>query len=71
MVFGAAPREVAPLLARALMRRNKYVSAMACLRKALADGATEQELALELQQIERALGIPLTRWRALIASSPS
>jgi hypothetical protein len=69
LVFGAPPREVAPMLARALMRRNKYVSAMACLRKALADGATEADLAVELQQIERALGVALTRWRAVIATS--
>lgn len=71
LIFGSPPREVAPLLARALMRRNKYVSAMACLRKAMADGATEQDLAVELQQLERVLGIPLTRWRALMATSPS
>jgi len=69
LVFGAAPREVAPMLARALMRRNKHVAAMACLRKAIADGASEAELAVEFQQIERALGVAFTRWRILIATS--
>ncbi|MGZ3424669.1 MAG: hypothetical protein ACXWUG_08400 [Polyangiales bacterium] len=69
MVFGASPREIAPLLARALMRRGRYVSAMACLRKALAAGVPEQEITVELQQIERQLGVPLTRWRALMTTT--
>jgi hypothetical protein len=68
LVFGSSPREVTPLLARALMRRGRYVSAMACLRKAIAAGVPESEIIVELQQIERQLGVPLTRWRALMAT---
>jgi len=68
LVYGCPPKEVCPLLARAFLRRGKYVSAMACLRKALAAGASEADVAMEMQQIERALGVPLTRWRALIAT---
>jgi hypothetical protein len=44
---------------------------MACLRRALAAGAGEADVAMEMQQIERALGVPLTRWRALIATHNS
>lgn len=71
LVYGAPPKEVAPLLARALMRRGKYVSAMACVRKAMAAGCTEQELSMEIQQLQRALGVPFTRWQALMATSGS
>lgn len=71
LAYGCAPKEVGPLLARALLRRGKYVSAMAYLRKAIAAGANEQDVAMELQQIERALGVPLTRWRALMATASS
>jgi hypothetical protein len=71
LACGAAAKEVAPLLARAFLRRGKYVAALALLRKALEEGASESELVVELQQVERALGVPLTRFRARMASPSS
>ncbi len=68
MHYGAAPAEILPLLCRAYLRRGKYVSAHACLRKALSAGAPLTSLALEQSQIERALGPALTRWQALLAT---
>lgn len=70
LAYGAPQKDVAPQLARALLRRGKYVSAMACARKAIAAGTPEQELSIELQMIERALGVSLTRFRALLATGP-
>lgn len=70
LAYGAPQRDVAPQLARALLRRGKYVSAMACVRKAISAGTPEQELSIELQMIERALGVSLTRFRALLATGP-
>ncbi|MFI5298108.1 MAG: hypothetical protein ACHREM_08415, partial [Polyangiales bacterium] len=40
IAFGAAEKELMPLLSRAFLRRGKFVSAWACLRRALAAGAT-------------------------------
>jgi hypothetical protein len=69
LVYGASTREVGPLLARALIRRGRYVSAMACLRQAIAAGAPEAEIAVEIQQAADALGVPFTRWQALLATA--
>ncbi len=68
LAFGGAPAEVMPSLARAFMRRKKWVAAYACLRSALEAGVGERELADELQATEGALGIALTAWKARMAS---
>ncbi|GAC1366386.1 MAG: hypothetical protein NVSMB47_17690 [Polyangiales bacterium] len=44
---------------------------MACIRRALAAGAAAGDVAVEQQQIERHLGVALTRWQALLASTPA
>ena len=43
---------------------------MACIRRALAAGAAPQDVAVEQQQIERQLGVALTRWQAMLAATP-
>ena len=68
--FGGSERELMPLLARAFLRRSKYVSAMACIRRALSAGAAQGDLAVEQQQIDRALGSVQTRWQALLVVTP-
>jgi hypothetical protein len=66
--FGVAEVEVMPLLARAFLRRERWVSALGCLRRAIAAGSPPAELAAEQQLIEKALGVALTRWQATIAA---
>ena len=56
--------EVMPLLARAFLLRKKFVAAYACLRDALEAGVAEREMADELRQVEGALGVALTGWKA-------
>jgi hypothetical protein len=70
ITLGGPEKELMPMLARALLRRNKSVAAMACIRRALAAGASPQDVAVEQQQIERTLGVALTRWQALLATTP-
>ena len=49
LAFGGPPAEVMPPLARAFLRRRKWVAAYACLRDALDAGVSERELADELR----------------------
>jgi hypothetical protein len=71
VAFGGSAAEVMPPLARAFMRRKKWVAAYACLRDALDAGVAERAVADELRQIEGALGVSLTGWKAKIVESKS
>ena len=71
LAFGGAAAEVMPPLARALHRAQRYVAAYACLRDALEAGVTERDLADELRQVEAALGVALTGWKAKLVESKS
>ncbi len=64
LAFGGSPAEVMPPLARAFLRRKKWVAAYACLRDALEAGVGEREIAEELRSTESALGVALTAWKA-------
>jgi hypothetical protein len=64
LAFGGGPSDVMPPLARAFLRRRKFVAAYACLRDALEAGVSERDLADELRQVEGALGVALTGWKA-------
>jgi hypothetical protein len=64
LAFGGPPAQVLPALARALLRRKRWVAAYACLRDALDAGVGEREIAEELRATEGALGVPLTAWKA-------
>ncbi len=69
--FGGPAAQVMPPLARAFMQRKRFVAAYACLRDALEAGVGEREIADEIQQVESALGLALTSWKATIVSSAS
>jgi hypothetical protein len=64
LAFGGSPADVMPPLARAFLRRKKWVAAYACLRDALEAGVGEREIAEELRSTESALGLALTAWKA-------
>jgi hypothetical protein len=64
LAFGGTAAEVMPPLARAFLKRKKWVAAYACLRDALEAGVSEREIAEELRATEAALGVALTAWKA-------
>jgi hypothetical protein len=64
LAFGGTPQEVMPPLARAFLKRKRFVAAYACLRDALEAGVGEREIAEELRSTESALGVALTAWKA-------
>ena len=64
IAFGGSAAEVMPPLARAFLKRKRYVAAYACLRDALGAGVGERDLADELREVEQALGPGLTAWKA-------
>ncbi|MDP9000249.1 MAG: hypothetical protein M3O46_09080 [Myxococcota bacterium] len=68
LAFGGSPSEVMPSLARAFLKRKKWVAAYACLREAIKAGVGERELMDELRQAEAAMGLPLTAWKATFAT---
>jgi hypothetical protein len=67
--LGAPASRVQPMLARAFLRRKRYVAAFACLRAALDAGVAQGELGDEMRQIEAALGPALTALRARMLST--
>ncbi len=69
LAFGGAPADVMPPLGRSFLRRRRWVAAYACLRDALEAGVSERELADELRQVEGALGVALTGWKAKLVES--
>lgn len=64
--FGGPPELALVPLARAFLKRKKFVAAYACLRDALEAGVGEREIADDLRAVEGALGVPLTAWKARI-----
>jgi hypothetical protein len=70
LAFGGSPAEVSLPLARAFLRRKKWVAAYACLRDALKAGVEEPALIEELRQVETALGLALTSWKATVVTPP-
>jgi len=71
LAFGGSPAEVSLPLARAFLRRKKWVAAYACLREALKAGVPERDLIDELRQVEAALGLALTGWKAATVVHPT
>lgn len=66
IAFGGRPADVMPPLARAFVRRERFVAAYTCIRDALAAGVPERDLAEEIRLVEAKLGPPLTAWKALL-----
>jgi hypothetical protein len=71
LAFGGSPVDVMPPLARAFLKRKKWVAAYACLRDALEAGVGERDVAEELREVEGALGVPLTGWKAKLLEGKS
>ena len=64
LAFGGGPAEIMPMLARAFIKRGRFVAAYACLRDAMAAGVGERDIADDLKAAEAALGPALTAWKA-------
>ena len=64
LAFGGGAVDVMPPLARAFAARKKWVASYACIREAIEAGVPPRELADELRQVESALGVGLTGWKA-------
>jgi hypothetical protein len=64
LAFGGPAALVLPALARAFIKRKKWVAAYGCLREALATGVAERDVAEDLRAVEAALGVSLTAWKA-------
>jgi hypothetical protein len=67
--LGASPKLVWPLLAKAFVKRERYLAALTCVREARSAGVEEPELVPELQRIEESLGSSLTTWRGLVLTA--
>jgi hypothetical protein len=68
IAFGGSRADVMPPLARAFLKRQRFVAAYACLRDAMEAGVGERDLADELRQVETALGPSLTAWKARLVA---
>src|ERR1700691_5273636 len=64
LAFGGSAADVMPPLARAFIRRRRFVAAYACLRDAIEAGVRERDVVDELRQVETAMGVALTGWKA-------
>jgi hypothetical protein len=69
LAFGGRAEEVMVPLARAYLKRDRYVAAFACLRDAMAAGVAEKDITNELRRIEEKLGPQLTAWKARLVSA--
>jgi tetratricopeptide (TPR) repeat protein len=69
LAFGGRAEEVMVPLAKAYLKRDRYVAAFACLRDAMAAGVQEKDIANELRRIEEKLGPQLTAWKARLVSA--
>lgn len=64
--LGAQPKHVWPLLARAFVKRRRYVAALACVREARSAGVPDSEMMEDIREIELNLGTALTAWRGIV-----
>ncbi len=69
LAFGGRPDEVMVPLAKAYLKRDRYVAAFACLKDAMNAGVAEKEVAQDLRKIEEKLGPQLTAWKARMIAS--
>lgn len=67
--LGAPPKLIWPLLAKAYVRRQRFVAALACVREARAAGVPDIDLLEEIREIETRLGTALTAFRGLVLSA--
>jgi Flp pilus assembly protein TadD len=67
--LGAPPKLIWPLLAKAFIKRKRYVAALACVREARGVGVLDSEMVEQIRDIETNLGTALTAWRGLVIAS--
>jgi hypothetical protein len=67
--LGAPPKLIWPLLARAFVRRGRFVAALACVREARLVGVPDTDMVEEIREIEQSLGTSLTAWRGLVITA--
>jgi hypothetical protein len=67
--LGAPPKLIWPLLAKAYVKRQRFVAALACVREARAAGVPDIDLLEEIREIETRLGTALTAFRGLVLSA--
>ena len=67
--LGAPPKLIWPLLARAFVRRQRFVAALACVREARLVGVPDNDMVEEIREIEQSLGTSLTAWRGLVIAA--
>jgi hypothetical protein len=67
--LGASPKLIWPLLARAFVRRQRFVAALACVREARLVGVPDNDMVEEIREIEQSLGTSLTAWRGLVIAA--
>ncbi len=67
--LGAPPKQIWPLLAKAFVRRQRYVAALACVREARLVGVPDNDMVEEIREIEQSLGPSLTAWRGLVITA--
>jgi hypothetical protein len=67
--LGASPKVIWPLLARAFVRRQRFVAALACVREARLVGVGDGDMVEEIREIEHSLGTALTAWRGLVIAA--
>ncbi len=69
--LGAPPEGIWPLLARAFVRRNRHVAALACIREARDAGVADSAMLDEIRAVEGKLGTALTAWRGVVVTAPA
>ena len=68
--LGAPPKLIWPLLARAFVRRQRFVAALACVREARAGGRRPTATwSRRSARSSRASGTALTAWRGLVIAA--
>jgi hypothetical protein len=67
--LGASPKLIWPSLARAFVRRQRFVAALACVREARLVGVPDTDMVQEIREIESSLGTALTAWRGLVIAA--
>lgn len=68
--LGAPASTVWPLLAKAFVRRKRFVAALACIREARGAGVADGEMVDEIREVEGRLGTALTAWRGVVVAAP-
>lgn len=67
--LSAPPARILPTLAKAFVKRGRFLAALACVREARGAGVADADMSDEIREIEAKLGTPLTTWRGIMVTS--